>query len=297
MSDSSSSSPAGKIDRVFARLAFLAPGGRFQVFFGSIQNIYGLEAFAVICSSKPNEQEGFDFIISKSHKSYNSLGSVIEKFWLGLPLPTIIHELGIRFCVVTAISKVVGLRICGIAVPGMREYYFQRQGLRSGSGWRRRLLDRVGESIMSFGGTGAIPVIGATAASALVCCFGGILQGFLPEETWYYALSLLCILATLLCCLLEGWARKHYFAEDPREVVLDEVAGMSLALLIAGPGWLAIIASFFAFRFFDIFKLGIHWIEKRKTLGTVVWDDLLAGLYAGLLIKGSFMLLHHYYES
>jgi len=28
-----------------------------------------------------------------------------------------------------------------------------------------------------------------------------------------------------------------------------------------------------------------------------VWDDLLAGLYAGLLIKGSFMLLHHYYES
>jgi phosphatidylglycerophosphatase A len=92
----------------------------------------------------------------------------------------------------------------------------------------------------------------------------------------------------VLCCLLEGWARKHYFAEDPREVVLDEVAGMSLALLIAGPGLGVIIAAFFAFRFFDIFKFGIHWIEKRRIHGTIVWDDLLAGIYAGLLVKVGF---------
>jgi phosphatidylglycerophosphatase A len=87
--------------------------------------------------------------------------------------------------------------------------------------------------------------------------------------------------ASLVCALLEKWAHRHYLAEDPREVVLDEVAGMALALAIAGPGFWTVAAAFFAFRFFDIFKPGIHWIEERGWPGTIVWDDLLAGVYAG----------------
>jgi len=91
----------------------------------------------------------------------------------------------------------------------------------------------------------------------------------------------LALVTSLACLLLEKWAHRHYVAEDPREVVLDEVAGMALALAIAGPLPSAILAAFSAFRFFDIFKPGIHWIEERGWPGVIVWDDLLAGLYAG----------------
>jgi phosphatidylglycerophosphatase A len=291
MSASSDLSRAVVIDRVAARLAFLSPSGRSQVFFGRAHNLNGLDAFAVISDSTPIDVEGFGLVISKSHRSYKTLGSVIEKIWLGMPLPKAIHVMGIRFCERSGISAIVGSRICGMAVPGMREYYFQKQGLGSAvRDWRGRILDLFGETIMAVWGAGKIPVIGATAASALVCVFSGILQSFVAAGPWYSAMVSMCLLSTVLCCLLEGWARKHYFADDPREVVLDEVAGMSLALLITGPGMGTLVAVFFAFRFFDIFKFGIHWIEKQKILGTIVWDDLLAGIYAGLAVKWAFMI-------
>lgn len=286
MSDSSDSFQAGKIDRISARLAFLAPSGRSQVFFGPPRDFAGLEAFAIVSDASPDTPVGFELVFTKSHRVYKSLGSVVEGLWRQLPVPTGIQEFGMKFCERTGISAVVGSRICGIAVPGVREYYYQRQALVRGErSWRGRLSALSGHCLMSFGGTGSLPVIGATAASAWVCVFAWALQGLVDAGAWYMGLAVLCLLSTVLCCLLEGWARKHYFAEDPREVVLDEVAGMSLALLIAGPGLGIIVAAVFAFRFFDIFKLGIHWIEKRKILGSIVWDDLLAGIYAGLLVK------------
>jgi phosphatidylglycerophosphatase A len=291
MSDSSDSFQAGKSDRISARVAFLAPSGRSQVFFGPPQEIEGLGAFAVVGDATPDAPVGFELVITKSHRSYKSLGSVVEGLWRQLPVPTGIQEFGMRFCERTGISAVVGSRICGIAVPGVREYYFQRQGrVRGGRSWRGRLSALSGHCIMSVGGTGSLPVIGATAASAWVCVFAWVLQGLVDVGPWYMGLAALCLLSTVLCFLLEGWARKHYFAEDPREVVLDEVAGMSLALLIAGPGLGIIVAAFFTFRFFDIFKFGIHWIEKRRIHGTIVWDDLLAGIYAGLLVQCAFQL-------
>ena len=98
MSASSDLSQAVVIDRVAARLAFLSPSGRSQVFFGRAQNLNGLDAFAVISDSKPIDAGGFGLVISKSHRSYKTLGSVIEEFWFGMPLPKAIHVMGIRFC-------------------------------------------------------------------------------------------------------------------------------------------------------------------------------------------------------
>jgi phosphatidylglycerophosphatase A len=48
----------------------------------------------------------------------------------------------------------------------------------------------------------------------------------------------------------------------------------------------AVVAGFFAFRFFDIFKFGIDWVERLPVGGKVVWDDVLAGVYAGVVVAG-----------
>lgn len=78
--------------------------------------------------------------------------------------------------------------------------------------------------------------------------------------------------------------------EDPGWIVIDEVCGifMSLAFvstasILAHP-WLLAVA-FGLFRFFDILKpLGIHKFEAFPGAWGVMADDLLGGVYAGILV-------------
>ena len=73
---------------------------------------------------------------------------------------------------------------------------------------------------------------------------------------------------------------------DPSTIVVDEVAGMLLTLVAApaGLGWA--LAGFFLFRVFDVWK---PWpIDRLQDLPGgwgVMTDDLLAGVYANLLLQ------------
>jgi phosphatidylglycerophosphatase A len=76
--------------------------------------------------------------------------------------------------------------------------------------------------------------------------------------------------------------------KDPGIVVVDEVAGQMIALVpvsLFGLGWVWIIVSFILFRLFDIFKPypARRCESLRGGLG-IVADDLVAGLYAALLV-------------
>ena len=85
-------------------------------------------------------------------------------------------------------------------------------------------------------------------------------------------------------------AMKDTGTEDPGWIVIDEVCGifMTLAILpsnliIEYPFFLAI--AFGLFRFFDILKpLGIHKFEKFPGAWGVMADDLLGGVYAGIVL-------------
>ncbi|OWV15075.1 phosphatidylglycerophosphatase A [Fibrobacter sp. UWH1] len=85
-------------------------------------------------------------------------------------------------------------------------------------------------------------------------------------------------------------AMKDTQTEDPSWIVIDEVCGifMSLAFIsnasiLAHPWTLAV--AFGLFRFFDILKpLGIHKFEAFPGAWGVMADDLLGGIYAGILM-------------
>jgi len=85
-------------------------------------------------------------------------------------------------------------------------------------------------------------------------------------------------------------AMKDTGTEDPGWIVIDEVCGIfaSIALvpcyiLVAQPWWL--LVAFGLFRFFDILKpLGIHKFEKFPGAWGVMADDLLGGVYAGVIL-------------
>jgi len=73
---------------------------------------------------------------------------------------------------------------------------------------------------------------------------------------------------------------------DPREIVIDEVAGFLLTMLFLPCSWLTISLGFIFFRFFDILKpYPIKQLEKLRGGFGVVLDDLAAGLYANIIVR------------
>lgn len=87
-----------------------------------------------------------------------------------------------------------------------------------------------------------------------------------------------------------GHAVSELKREDPSEIVVDEVAGMMLAMLPAIPGGLiSMVAAFLLFRFFDIVKpWPVSLIDRRVKGGVGVMADDVA---AGILAAAALMLL------
>jgi len=100
------------------------------------------------------------------------------------------------------------------------------------------------------------------------------------------------LVASIVCIALTPWAEQHFGTEDPGQEVIDEVAGMALAiglspLLLADAHtntlWMvaAIAVAFVLFRVFDILKPGpINQLQSLPKGWGVLLDDLLAGLLA-----------------
>jgi len=105
----------------------------------------------------------------------------------------------------------------------------------------------------------------------------------------------LWLVAAGAAALLAGlWATARYCAasgeKDPSRVVIDEIAGQFLALApIAVPDPVFYGIGFFAFRIFDIFKpWPAGWCDRDLPGAPgVMLDDIVAGLYAAIIVYGA----------
>lgn len=91
-------------------------------------------------------------------------------------------------------------------------------------------------------------------------------------------------LAALGLAALGVWAVSRLKAADtdPSWVVVDEAAGMALALALAPSGWLWTLLAFALFRVLDIAKPGpVGWMDRQPGALGVMGDDLVAGALAG----------------
>lgn len=138
-------------------------------------------------------------------------------------------------------------------------------------------------------GVGLLPGPQGTYASVLVAGLAALwlaLGGgpLLGPGYWLGAL----MLAALAVAVSEAaWRLKVFGPEhDPGQIVIDEAAGMVLALHgCTHPGWLW-LAALLAFRFFDILKpWPVGWSQRLPGGWGIVVDDLLAGLYALGVVK------------
>ncbi|MBK8999663.1 MAG: phosphatidylglycerophosphatase A [Myxococcales bacterium] len=114
--------------------------------------------------------------------------------------------------------------------------------------------------------------------------------GALPLHLALRALGPLPYAAAVIAITAAGtWAAQREAErlgeDDPQSVVVDEVAGVLLALLIArGTGWKGELLAVALFRVFDIWKPGpVDGVQHLEPKGVgIMADDVLAGALAGL---------------
>jgi phosphatidylglycerophosphatase A len=111
---------------------------------------------------------------------------------------------------------------------------------------------------------------------------------------WYFSLAgqyetnFIPAVFTLLITLLGIKSANEVevlWGKDNNRVVIDEVAGMCITLLFVPVTVANVIIGLVLFRFFDISKpLGIRKLEKWPGGWGVMADDVLAGIYANIVL-------------
>ena len=165
--------------------------------------------------------------------------------------------------------------------------------------WAEVFRKAPGSALLATGlGSGLLPGAPGTWGSLLAV---GLAEG-LFETAGVGGVVALAALSTLVGVPVSGRVAVLRGRKDPSEVVVDEVAGQAIALAFlhaalpaAASGllrWGLVALAFGLFRFFDIAKPG--WIDRLQSLPGgwgVMADDLLAGLFAGILAASAAFLL------
>ena len=194
------------------------------------------------------------------------------------------------------------------------------------------MLNKFNLNFVTFFGIGNIKFAPGTFASAVVCLLFYFLIKYIPHSFWFL---LIIFFLTLIYApfainkTLENFNNESpdqivnqetFTGDDPKQIVIDEVLGMSIPLLflslafqmpqipnilqnITSIVWFLdvhtmitkfyaifyfeyiILVYFLLFRFFDIFKpFPIGYVDKNfKNSFGIILDDILAGLYCIIL--------------
>ncbi|NOR21907.1 MAG: hypothetical protein GQ476_04380 [Candidatus Aminicenantes bacterium] len=149
--------------------------------------------------------------------------------------------------------------------------------------------------IATFFGVGYFPVAPGTLTSLIVVL---LYKFYLHSLSWPLYLLLLFLLFSVGIFTSTKYSleiKKH----DPRRIVIDEAFGQLLVLFQIGEswgtGWLPLLSCFLLFRIFDIIKpFPIKKVEALPDGWGIVMDDLVAAVYAGVIIN-LYLLLKFYF--
>lgn len=132
-----------------------------------------------------------------------------------------------------------------------------------------------------------IPTLGVGCLRPCPGTYGSLLGLCLVTVSWRD--PLLHLLLFLLLLALAYWSipkTKLREGEDPVEFVVDEACGILLAFMGVPLSWETVLLGFALFRFLDVSKVPpLRWLEKKKGVHGIMWDDLGAGAYTWMILK------------
>lgn len=97
------------------------------------------------------------------------------------------------------------------------------------------------------------------------------------------------LIAAIAVCAISAWAAgegEKILGHDHRSIVIDEWAGMLIAICFVPFTWANYAIAFFLFRFFDVAKL--FPANKAETLPGgwgITMDDIVAGIQANIVLQ------------
>lgn len=230
---------------------------------------------------------------SRSLRGYVSINQVFARLGRILRLAPGLRAALARFWSRLGLEDQVGSKMALLPVSGLRETYWSKSADTGPAGPAVAWGDVLREGVCTFGWIGRVPLAGALLASLVTALAGWLSWPHLAGEglgMFQILWGSVAVAATFGCLWTEAWAARHFLTKDPREVVLDETAGMAVTMLFLPAtlrdGSAATVAAgfamaFVAFRCFDALKIGLRWLDRAEWRGAIVWDDLLAGVYAG----------------
>ena len=137
-------------------------------------------------------------------------------------------------------------------------------------------------------GSGAAPVAPGTFGTvAAVPVYLLLVQ--LPFVGYLFSVTLISIVGIYIC----GRTADDWGVHDHSAIVWDEIAGFLVTMILAPVSVVSVVLGFAYFRLFDIWKpYPISWLDKKVEGGFgIMVDDLLAGVFAALLLQISLYLL------
>jgi phosphatidylglycerophosphatase A len=145
--------------------------------------------------------------------------------------------------------------------------------------------------LLSGFGSGWLPVAPGTWGAAV-----GILMiwplAALPT-IWITPILTVLILVFLWIGVKGSNLVQEEWGDDPKQTVIDEMIGVWIAILGMPLTWPWLLGGFVLFRFFDIAKpLGIRQLEAIKGGWGIMLDDVLAGVYANLVLQVIILIIH-----
>ncbi len=151
----------------------------------------------------------------------------------------------------------------------------------------RLLLHPAGFLALGFG-SGLTPIAPGTAGTLAAIPVYLLMQN-LTMPVYATVTGLLFLVGIPVC----AWMMRRLGMHDHPAIVWDEVVGYLITMMAAPGGWEWVLVGFVLFRLFDIAKpWPIRWCDRQVEGGLgIMLDDLLAGVFAALVIQLLYVIL------
>jgi phosphatidylglycerophosphatase A len=136
---------------------------------------------------------------------------------------------------------------------------------------------------------GNVSVAPGTFGSAL-----GIPLCFLISKIELTVALVFTIILIFFAIVIAHEAEKILGEKDPGCIVIDEIAGLMVALIGLPFNIISVLTGFLVFRVFDILKpYPIRHLEVKLSGGVaIVMDDVVAGIYSNIILRMGMLLLN-----
>lgn len=151
------------------------------------------------------------------------------------------------------------------------------------------MIDRLSKGIATLGPIGYLPKAPGTWGSMTGAFIWYMSAELIPDFKRYH---LPAVLVSVVVGIIVSDIVSRTGKKDPKEVIIDELVGMWIALIWLPHSLKLTLIALILFRFFDIAKpFGIRRLEKIRGGWGIMMDDIAAGILTALVLHLSIYFL------